>query len=59
MLWRIVGVITGGIALAAGVRIMIVQFADPRGAQSFAIGMGAALLIGGAAGVTTSLRPRR
>jgi hypothetical protein len=59
MLTRITGVITGGIAFAAGARMVFVQFADPQGPLIFALGMGGALLIGGAAAVITSLRPRR
>jgi hypothetical protein len=59
VLTRITGAITGGIAFAAGAYMLFVQFMDPTGAQSFAIGMGIALLIGGAAAVITSLRPRR
>ncbi len=59
MLTRVAGVITGGIAFAAGVRIMVIQFTDPRGVQSFAVGMGIALLIGGTAAVIMSLRQRR
>jgi hypothetical protein len=54
-----VGGILGGIAFAAGAYMLFLQFADPRGAQNFAIGMKIALLIGGAVAVITSLRPRR
>ncbi len=59
MLGRVVGVILGSIAFAAGAYMLFLQFADTHGGQNFAIGMGIALLIGGAAAVITSLRPRR
>jgi hypothetical protein len=59
MLTRISGVITGGIAFAAGAYMLYRQFMDPTGAQSFAIGMGIALLIGGAAAAIVSLHRRR
>jgi hypothetical protein len=59
VLSQVVGGILGGIAFAAGAYMLFLQFADPRGAQNFAIGMKIALLIGGAVAVITSLRPRR
>ncbi len=58
MLWRVTGVITGGIAFAAGASMLFVQFSAARGVQSFAIGMGIALLIGGAASVIGSIGRR-
>jgi hypothetical protein len=58
MLGRVVGVILGGIVFAAGAYMLLVQFADPQGAQSFAIGMGIALLIGGAVAVIASIGRR-
>jgi hypothetical protein len=59
VLGRIVGVIFGGIAFAAGAYMLFLQFADTNGGQNFAIGMGIALLIGGGATLIVNLRPRR